>query len=80
MVRRLELPFAVLSDARFALTIALRLPTFRIAGMRLLKRLTLIIRNGRIEHVFYPIFPPDRHAAEVLAWLVDRGDRISRAT
>lgn len=80
MATRLALPFPILSDARFALTTALNLPTFEIAGMRLLKRLTLILRNGRIEHVFYPIFPPDRHAAEVLTWLVDQGDRISRAT
>jgi len=69
LVARLELPYAVLSDEQFALTDALTLPTFEIAAMRLLKRLTLIIRGGRIEHVFYPIFPPDRHAAEVLAWL-----------
>ncbi|MBI2188081.1 MAG: hypothetical protein HYU37_13340 [Acidobacteria bacterium] len=48
---------------------AMRLPTFEIASMRLLKRLTLIIRDGVVEHVFYPVFPPDRDAQEVLAWL-----------
>jgi peroxiredoxin len=68
---RLELPFPLLSDAKFELTIALRLPTFEAAGTTLLKRLTLIIREGRIEHVFYPVFPPDTHAAEVAAWLSD---------
>jgi peroxiredoxin len=68
-VDRLHLPFEVLSDAEFALTEALRLPTFQFEGVRLLKRLTLIVRGGRVEHVFYPVFPPDRHAEEVLAWL-----------
>jgi peroxiredoxin len=66
---RLHLPFALLSDADLALTRALRLPTFTAAGETLLKRLTLVLREGLVEHVFYPVFPPDRHAAEVLAWL-----------
>jgi len=69
MVKRLEVPFEVLSDEHFALTNALRLPTFTVEGMRLIKRLTLIVRNNKIEHVFYPIFPPDKHAEEVIAWL-----------
>jgi peroxiredoxin len=69
MVKRLEVPFEVLSDAQFALTTALRLPTFTVEGMTLLKRLTLIARRGTIEHVFYPVFPPDKHAEEVMAWL-----------
>jgi peroxiredoxin len=69
MVTRLEVPFEVLSDEHFALTRALRLPTFTVAGMTLIKRLTLIVRGGRIEHVFYPVFPPDEHAEEVIAWL-----------
>jgi peroxiredoxin len=71
LVERLGLPFAVLSDERLALTEALRLPTFAVAGQTLLRRLTLILRDGSVEHVFYPVFPPDRHAAEVLAWLRD---------
>lgn len=50
-------------------TRALRLPTFTVEGMTLIKRLTLVVRGGRIEHVFYPIFPPDKHADEVIAWL-----------
>ena len=66
---RLHLPFELLSDSGFALTDALRLPTFEFEGDRLLKRLTLVVLAGRVEHVFYPVFPPDRHAEEVLAWL-----------
>ena len=69
LAERLALPFAILSDARLALTEALRLPTFEAAGHTLLRRLTLIVRDARIEHVFYPVFPPDRHALDVLAWL-----------
>ncbi len=69
MRKRLHLPFEVLSDADFALTNALRLPTFEFDGVRLLKRLTLVVSNGKIERVFYPVFPPDKHAEEVIAWL-----------
>lgn len=69
MASRLHLPFPVLSDASFALCDALRLPTFVVDGMRLVKRLTLIVRDGAIEHVLYPVFPPDRSAAAVAAWL-----------
>ena len=69
MAERLHLPFEVLSDASFALTDALRLPTFEADGMRLLKRLTLIVRDQRIEHVFYPVFPPDQSADQVMGWL-----------
>jgi peroxiredoxin len=69
MVKRLEVPFEVLSDEHFRFTDALRLPTFTAGGMRLMKRLTLIARGGRIEQVFYPVFPPDTHAEQVIAWL-----------
>jgi peroxiredoxin len=69
---RLHLPFPILSDEHFRLTDALRLPTFQTSGMRLLKRLTLIIKDGKIEHVFYPVFPPDRNASDVIAWLAAR--------
>ena len=69
LAERLHLPFAILSDAEFRLTEALKLPTFTVDGMRLIKRLTLVLRQGRIEHVFYPVFPPDRSADQVLAWL-----------
>ena len=68
-VDRLHLPFPMLSDGAFALTRALRLPTFEAGGRTLLRRLTLIVTDGVVEKVFHPVFPPDRHAAEVLAWL-----------
>jgi peroxiredoxin len=69
VVTRLHLPFEILSDADFAFTNALRLPTFEFERVRLLKRLTLILSSGKIEKVFYPVFPPDKHAEEVVAWL-----------
>ena len=69
MADRLELPFPVLSDERLELTQALGLPTFTTEGLTLHKRHTLIIRAGRIEHVLYPVFPSDRDADHVLAWL-----------
>jgi peroxiredoxin len=71
-VERLHLPFALLSDAGLAFTHALRLPTFEFASMTLIKRLTLIIVNGQILKVFYPVFPPDQNAATVIAWLSER--------
>lgn len=70
-VERLDLPFAMLSDPDWALADALGLPTFETSGLRLYKRLTLIIRDGAVEHVFYPVFPPDEHAQRVLTWLPD---------
>jgi peroxiredoxin len=66
---RLHLPFPLLSDEHLRLTMALRLPTFETGGMTLLKRLTLVIQNGKIERAFYPVFPPDRNATDVIAWL-----------
>jgi peroxiredoxin len=69
MAERLHLPFPVLSDERLELTRALGLPTFETSGMTLLNRLTLVIEDGRIAQVFYPVFPPDSHAAEVLGAL-----------
>jgi len=69
LVQRLRLPFAMLSDVRLRLADTLRLPTFVAGGMPLYKRLTLVISDGAIEHVFYPIFPPDEHAQQVLRWL-----------
>jgi peroxiredoxin len=59
----------MLSDEQFALTNALNLPTFVIQGMKLLKRLTLVIDDSRITRVFYPVFPPDKSAETTLAWL-----------
>ncbi len=66
---RLHLPFTLLSDRELALATALRLPTFEIAGSLFLKRLTMVLSQGRIQHVFYPVFPPDQSAADVLEWL-----------
>ncbi|MFQ5937786.1 MAG: peroxiredoxin [Acidiferrobacterales bacterium] len=69
MATRLHLPFAVLSDAELQFTRALNLPTFTVESMILIKRLTLIAHDGVIKKVFYPVFPPDKHADEVIAWL-----------
>jgi peroxiredoxin len=66
---RLHLPFALLSDDQLQLARAMKLPTFETSGMTLLKRFTLLIRDGRVEHVFYPVFPPDRSATDVIEWL-----------
>ena len=66
---RLHLPFPILSDEALALTRAMRLPTFETGGMTLLKRFTLVIDDGMISHVFYPVFPPDRSATDVIQWL-----------
>ncbi|MGH6693182.1 MAG: peroxiredoxin [Gammaproteobacteria bacterium] len=79
---RLHLPFDLLSDEGLAFARALKLPTFDVAGMRLIRRLTLIARAPQIapsrrgeaviEKVFYPVFPPDRNAGDVLDWLKER--------
>jgi peroxiredoxin len=70
---RLHLPFPILSDRELAFARALNLPTFSVAGMTLLKRMALVIDDGTIVKVFYPVFPPDKNAAEVVAWLHSRG-------
>jgi peroxiredoxin/catechol 2,3-dioxygenase-like lactoylglutathione lyase family enzyme len=66
---RLHLPFPILSDAELKFTHALKLPTFSTAGMTLLKRMALVVDDGVITKVFYPVFPPDKNAADVVAWL-----------
>jgi peroxiredoxin len=66
---RLRLPFELLSDECLELTQAMRLPTFTIAGMIFLKRTTLILSQGRVEKIFYPVFPPQNNAAHVASWL-----------
>ena len=72
---RLHLPFPLLSDAKLELTRALRLPTMQVAGLTLIKRLALVIDDGSIAKVFYPVFPPDKNAAEVHAWLAEHRRR-----
>jgi peroxiredoxin len=69
MAARLHLPFAVLSDERFELTNALRLPTFEVDGMRLIERLTLIMRRTTIEGILYPVVNPEQSATEIIRWL-----------
>ena len=72
-VERLHLPFEILSDEKLELTKALKLPTFAVDGMQLIKRITLIARGGKIVKVFYPVFPSDRNAGDVIAWLAAGG-------
>jgi peroxiredoxin len=69
MANRLHLPFEVLSDFEFRVCDALRLPMFEVEGVRLVKRLTIIVRDNKIEHVFYPVFPPNESANQVINWL-----------
>ena len=69
MAGRLRLPFPVLSDSGLEFARALRLPTFQAAGATLLRRLTLVLRDAVVEAAFYPVFPPDRSATQVLDWL-----------
>ena len=68
-VDRLHLPFEILSDEKLEFARALRLPTFEVDGMQLIKRITLIMRDGKIVKVFYPVFPSDRNAGDVIEWL-----------
>ena len=75
---RLHLPFQLLSDEKLAFAEALSLPAFEAEGMIVLKRLTLVIEDGRIEKVFYPVFPPSKNAEEVLAWLRQERSRANR--
>ena len=66
---RLHLPFALLSDAELQLTAALRLPTMEVEGKMLVKRLTLVLHGAQVKRVFFPVFPPDRNAADVLKFM-----------
>jgi peroxiredoxin len=68
---RLHLPFPLLSDEDLMFARAMKLPTFETSGMTLLKRLTLIVREGVVEHVLYPVFPPDQNSTAVIAWLTE---------
>jgi peroxiredoxin len=75
---RLALPFPLVSDAALEIQHALRLPTFQTGGVTYLKRLTLVLRDGRLERVFYPVHPPEAHAREVLLWIEERVTRRPR--
>lgn len=66
---RLHLPFALLSDAQFTFADALHLPTFEVNYQRLIKRITLLVLDGKIAHFMYPVFPPDQNATQVIDWL-----------
>ena len=68
---RMHLPFALLSDAELRLTQAMSLPTFDVDGMTLVKRLTMILQDGIVKKIFYPVFPPDQNAGDVITWLKD---------
>ena len=79
-MQRLHLPFPILSDDRLALADALSLPTFEVEGMTLIKPLTLIVNDGLIETVFYPVFPPDADAGDVVGWLQERKTDVEVST
>jgi peroxiredoxin len=68
--QRLDLPYPLLSDQKLLFVGALKLPTFQFDSMTLIKRLTLVIDDGRIAKVFYPVFPPDKSAEQTLEWLL----------
>ena len=70
---RNRMPFPVIADPELRLRDALSLPTFTLHGVTYLRRLTIVAEHGRIVHAFYPVFPPDRHAEEVVGWLERRG-------
>jgi peroxiredoxin len=73
---RNRMPFPIVSDERLELADALGLPTFEVEGLQLYKRATLVAERGRIAKVFYPVFPPDRNAGDVLAWLSEPDQAI----
>lgn len=72
LIQRIHLPFPILSDSEFVLTDTLNLPTFEFGGMKLLKRMAWVCEDGKILKVFYPVFPPDKNAETVIAWLKDQ--------
>jgi len=72
MSERLHLPYSILSDEKLIFTNALKLPTFKIDNMNLIKRITLILNNNKIIKYFYPVFPPDQNVNEVISWLKKR--------
>ena len=79
-VERLNLSFELLSDQNLTLAKALNLPTFSADGLALLKRVTLILKDGKIEKAFYPVFPPDKNVEDVISWLRDNLARSQEST
>jgi peroxiredoxin len=71
---REHVPYPLLNDSEFRLAEKLRLPTFDANGVRYYRRLTFVAETGRITKVFYPVFPPQDNAAEVIAWLRSDGE------
>ena len=69
LVDRLHLPYAMLSDTNLMLRDAMAFPAFEVNGMALYKRMTLVLNGSTIEHVFYPVFPPNEHATRIVEWL-----------
>lgn len=80
LAHRLRLPYPLLADPRLSLAAALRLPTFEAAGAGYYRRLTLIVNDGVVEHVFHPVTEPALHAEQVLRWLADHPDPRSHMT
>ena len=74
MVRRLHIPFDILSDANLNLVNALKLPTMQVNNLTLIKRLTMIVHSSIIRHVNYPVFPPDQEPINVISWLRINGN------
>jgi len=66
---RLKLPFQLLNDSAFKLTESLKLPAFEYQGVKMIKRLTLVVVDGVIRKVFYPVFPPNENVDHVISWL-----------
>ena len=69
LAKRLHLPYAILSDEKLTFANALKLPTFKVDNMNLIKRITLILEDNKIIKYFYPVFPPDENVNQVIAWL-----------
>jgi peroxiredoxin len=76
-VLRNHIPFSILSDSNYEFQSALNLPTFDFEGTRLIKRMALFMNSRKIEKVFYPVFPPDKNAEEVLAWLKEQNQVLN---
>jgi peroxiredoxin len=72
MSERLHLSYSILSDEKLIFVYALKLPTFKVDNMNLIKRITLILNNNKIIKYFYPVFPPDQNVNEVISWLKKR--------